>query len=172
MAGRSGIDGATAVVDDGPGGTSTTGQPANNTTGSRLPCSAVPASTRAAASMSDVRQSTPTMVAVPGLRASDMAPSSSAVPTPKCVIGTPHSASAAKTLRAVRQYVLTVVGQRQGARPRVEHLDGVYSGVDLTAQERDGRSVSFAISACQLVGSASIIALVRAWLRLGPPSTR
>ncbi|PQM47258.1 hypothetical protein C1Y40_02558 [Mycobacterium talmoniae] len=34
------------------------------------------------------------------------------------------------------------------------------------------RSVSFSINACQLSGSASIIALVRAWVRLGPPSTR
>ena len=34
-----------------------------------------------------------------------------------------------------------------------------------------GRPAS-SISACQHAGSASIIALVRAWLRLGPPSTR
>ncbi len=33
-------------------------------------------------------------------------------------------------------------------------------------------SVSFSINACQLSGWASIIALVRAWWRLGPPSIR
>nr|CRL76071.1 hypothetical protein CPGR_01594 [Mycolicibacter nonchromogenicus] len=34
------------------------------------------------------------------------------------------------------------------------------------------RSVSRVINSCQVSGSASIIALVRAWVRLGPPSTR
>ena len=33
-------------------------------------------------------------------------------------------------------------------------------------------SVSAVISACQVSGSPSIIALVRSWWRLGPPSTR
>ena len=61
-------------------------------------------------------------------RPRDIAPSSSAVPTPKCVIGTPAPASAANTLRAVRQHVAAVVGQRQRAGPRVEHLDRVHPG--------------------------------------------
>ncbi len=53
--------------------------------------------TRAAASVSEVRQSTPTTRAAGPDTASDIAPSSSAVPTPKCVIGTPAPASAANT---------------------------------------------------------------------------
>ncbi|COX96686.1 Uncharacterised protein [Mycobacterium tuberculosis] len=61
----------------------------------------MPGTTRAAASVSGVRQSTPTTAPRPGrspaVTASDIAPSNSAVPTPKCVIGTPCSPSAANT---------------------------------------------------------------------------
>jgi hypothetical protein len=53
----------------------------------------LPGPTRVAASVSVVRQSTPTTVAP----ASPIAPSSSAVPTPKCVIGTPYPARASNT---------------------------------------------------------------------------
>ena len=69
---------------------SITGQPASSATGSRLPCSATPGPTRVAASASEVRQSTPTTAgAACPETASAIAPSSSAVPTPKWVIGTP-----------------------------------------------------------------------------------
>jgi hypothetical protein len=58
---------------------SMTSQGASRTAGSRLPCRALPGSTRRAASSSGVRQSTPTTSAP----ASPISPSSSPVPTPK-----------------------------------------------------------------------------------------
>ena len=146
---------------------STVGQPASSTAGSRLPCNAFPASTRAAASTSDVRQSTPTTVAP----AADIAPSSSAVPTPKCVIGTPRSASVANT-RALCGRTAAVVGERQRARPRVEHLDRIHPGVELNPQETDGDVGQLRHQRVPDAGSPNIIALVLAWFRLGPPSTR
>ena len=73
---------------------STAGQPASSTAGSRLPCNALPGPTR----RGGIGQRGPPVDA-DDRRAgrSDIAPSSSAVPTPKCVIGTPWSASAANT---------------------------------------------------------------------------
>ena len=69
-----------------------TSQGASRTAGSRLPCSALPSSTRRAASSSGTRQSTPTTSAP----ASPITPSSSPVPTPKWILGTPAPASASK----------------------------------------------------------------------------
>ena len=72
----------------------------------------------------------------------------------------------------VREHQLAVVALRERAGPGVEELHGVDAGVDLRAQERQRRVGEVEHSACQVSGSACISALVRSWLRLGPPSTR
>ena len=72
---------------------SMTSHGASSIAGSRLPCRALPGSTRRTASSSGTRQSTPTTSAP----ASPIMPSSSPVPTPKCSRGTPDPASASKT---------------------------------------------------------------------------
>ena len=148
---------------------STTGQPANSTTGSRLPCSAVPGPTRAAASVSDVRQSTPTTVAPASRHRAEQFGGAH----PEVRHRHTRARERREHPRAVRQHVAAVVGQRQRSRPRVEHLDRVHAGRrPATCRNAIVTSVSVVISACQVSGSPSIIALVRSWLRLGPPSTR
>ncbi len=72
---------------------STTGHGAIVTAGSRLPCSARSRPTRNVASASGTRQSTPTTSAP----AWPIAASSSPVPTPKWIRGTPRSETAAST---------------------------------------------------------------------------
>ena len=72
---------------------STASVEAKRTAGSRLPWSALPGPTRRAASSSGTRQSTPTTSAP----ASPMRPSSSPVPTPKWMRGTPYASTASKT---------------------------------------------------------------------------
>ncbi len=67
---------------------------ANRTAGSRLPWRPLPGPTRSAATSSGTRQSTPTTSAP----AWPMRPSSSPVPTPKWIRGTPYPATASNTL--------------------------------------------------------------------------
>ena len=63
--------------------------------GSRLPWTAFPVPIRRRATESGTRQSTPTTSAP----ASDMSPSSSPVPTPKWILGTPRSPVPSSTFR-------------------------------------------------------------------------
>ena len=72
--------------------------------------------------------------------ASAIRPSSSPVPTPKWMRGTPRSASAGEHLAAVR--AARSARSRSGverAGPRVEELDGRRPGLDLGAQRGDGQ---------------------------------
>ena len=100
------------------------------------PAARVPGATRAAASVSDVRQSTPTTVRRRhglGHRAEQLGGAD-----PEVGHRHPGAGQRREHPRAVRQHVAAVVGQRQRAGPRVEQLDGVDPGVDLHLQERDG----------------------------------
>ena len=120
-----------------------------------------------AATSSGTRQSTPTTSAP----AAAIRPSSSPVSTPKWIRGT--SATDVEHGAAVRQHVALVVGRRQRAGPRVEQLHRAarrHRSARGGAPPRSrpaGRPAS-----CQASSSPYISAFVRAWSRLGPPSTR
>ena len=103
--------------------------------------------------------------------ASPIGGSSSPVPTPKWIRGTPASASAREDLRGVRHDELAVVALAT-ARPAQESnsCTALDAGVDLGAQEgprevaRGGRAAR-----ARVAGSACIRALVRAWSATGRP---
>ena len=113
---------------------STVGHPASSTAGSRLPCNAFPASTRAGRVDkrrppidSDHRRA--------GARhgAQQFGGADAEVRHRDTAVG-----QRGEHPCAVRQHVPAVVGQRQHAGPRIEHLNRVHPGVELNPQERDG----------------------------------
>ena len=118
---------------------------------------------RRAASSSGTRQSTPTTSAP----ASPMSASSSPVPTPKWMRGTPgRPTRRAEHRGGVRQHERAVVGGGQRARPRSRRAGRrAAPGRDLHPQER--RPVIRASRSQQVASTASgspyISALVRAW---------
>ena len=112
---------------------STTGHSPRQTAGSRLPCNVTSSPTRARATSSGTRQSTPSTSAP----ADTISSSSSPVPTPKWMRGTPRSATPSKHLAARRQHERLVVGRAQVAHPAVEQLHCSRARLHLRAQRRD-----------------------------------
>ena len=121
----------------------------------------------ATASSSGTRKSTPTTSAP----ASPIAASSSPVPTPKWIRGTPRSADRHRAGAAAEcgSTYAPVVARRQRADPGVEQLDG-RTRRPRPAPARNVAAIpaSRPSSACQSSGSPYISALVRSWSRRRP----
>ena len=133
--------------------------------GRGFPAPRAPARPGATPRPAGTRKSMPTTSAP----ASPMASSSSPVPTPKWIRGTPSPATAASAVAECGCTCRQVVRQRQRADPRVEQLDRAGTGLDLHPQERarDQRQPGQQL-ARQSPGSPYIRALVCSCPRRGP----
>ena len=122
--------------------------------------------TRRAASSSGTRQSTPTTSAP----AAPISASSSPVPTPKWMRGTPRSATADGTecCAAART---SGTRPRKARRPRSRRVALPWLR-RLARRKAPEIAAILASRSSQRSGSACMSALVRSWVRDGPPSTR